>query len=341
MGGETVVVTGASGLIAKHAIAEFLRRGYAVRGTLRDPGKASAVAAAVVRAGADPAALTCVTADLTTDAGWREALAGADGVVHMASPFPMEQPDDPEDVIAPARDGTLRVLRAATAAGVPRMVLTSSTVAVMYPAGYSADHVFSESDFTDENTPGLTPYIRSKTIAEKSAWSFVKATPGAPELAVINPGFVQGPTLDDDLSTSHALYLLMARGIYPAAPRIRFPVCDVRDVAIAHALALANPQSAGQRFIVANGETGLYPLGQALARECPDLARKVPKFELPDAAVRGLAVFDKRLRTILPELGRAKNYTSARAADVLGLRPRPAEDAIRDAIVSLRNLGLI
>ena len=133
----------------------------------------------------------------------------------------------------------------------------------------------------------------------------------------------------------------MARGIYPAAPRIRFPLCDVRDVAAAHAEALVNPGAAGERFIIAAGETGLYGLGRALAAECPDLKSKVPKFELPDTVVRGLAMVDKRLRTILPELGREKQCTSAKAASVLGLKLRDGETAVRDAVRSLRDLGLV
>lgn len=338
---ETVVVTGASGFIAKHIIAELLRRGFAVRGTIRDPAKSASVARAVEAAGASSAQLSFAVADLNANHGWDEALKGASLAVHSASPFPMEQPSVADDLIRPAREGTLRVLRAAHRASVRRVVLTSSTVAVMYPPGYAREHVFSEADFTDENTPGLTPYIRSKTIAEKAAWDFVNATPGAPQLAAINPGFVQGPALDGDLSTSHELYRLMARGIYPAAPRIRFPVCDVRDVAAAHAQALVTAHAAGHRYIIANGETGLFALGQALAVECPDLKKKVPKFQLPDAAVRTLAVFDKRLRTVLPELGREKKCTAEKVQRELGVTLRDGDAAIRDAIQSLRSLGLI
>lgn len=338
---ETVVVTGASGFIAKHVITELLRRGYAVRGTVRDPAKANAAARAIEKNGAGTAHLSFTRADLTQDEGWTDALKGAAYVVHTASPFPMEQPADADDLIVPAREGTRRVMAAAHRNGVKRVVLTSSTVAVMYPTTYARDHVFDENDFTDEATKGLTPYIRSKTVAEKAAWDFVRQTQGAPELAAINPGFVQGPALDDDLSTSHELYRLMARGIYPAAPRIRFPVCDVRDVAAAHAAAMIDPRAAGERFIVSEGETGLFALGKALAAECPDLARKVPKFQLPDTAVRTLAVFDKRLRTVLPELGRKKDCTAAKAKRILGLTLRDGDSAIRDAIQSLRALGLI
>ncbi|MGL4397287.1 MAG: SDR family oxidoreductase [Hyphomicrobium sp.] len=341
MSGETVVVTGASGFIAKYIAAELLKRGFAVRGTLRTPSKADSVARAIARAGASTAQLSFVAADLLSDAGWDDAMRGAAFVAHTASPFPIEQPNDGDALIRPARDGTLRVFGAAHRAGVKRIVLTSSTVAVMYPAAFAPGHVFSERDMTDDTRAELTPYIRSKTMAEKAAWDFGQRVASAPELAVINPGFVQGPALDDDLSTSHELYRLIARGIYPAAPRIRFPVCDVRDVAAAHVEALIRPQAAGERFIVAEGETGLFALGEALARECPDLKSKVPKFQLPDLAVRGLAIFDKRLRTVLPELGRNKMCTSAKAKDVLGLTLRDGDAAISDAIRSLRALGLI
>lgn len=336
-----IVVTGCTGLIAKHSIAELLKRGHAVRGTLRSMGKADSVRAAVTRAGADPGKLSFTVADLLSDAGWDEAMTGASYLLHTASPFPMQQPDDPDEVIRPAREGTLRVLAAATRAKVKRAVVTSSTVAVLYGSGLPKGHVYTEADFTDETRTDITPYIRSKTLAEKAAWNFVKSTPGAPELAVVNPGFVHGPALDDDLSTSHELFRLMARGVYPAAPRIRFPVADVRDVAIAHAEALMHPKAAGERFLIADGQLGLFDLGQMMARELPDLKSKAPKFELPDMAVRAMAVVDKRMRTILPELGLVKAYSSAKVGDVLGLKLRPAEDAVRASITSLRELRLI
>ncbi len=335
-----VLLTGASGFIAKHIAAEVLKRGFPIRCSMRALTKADDVRRAVTKAGADAGGMSFIEADLLSDAGWDDAAGGCTYVLHTASPFPIQQPEDPEDVISPARDGTLRVLNAAAKAGVKRVVLTSSTVAVFY-SGMGPDHVYTEDDFTDESRPELTPYIKSKTIAEKAAWSFVKTTHGAPELAVIAPGFVQGPALDADLSTSHELYRLMARGIYPAAPRIRFPVCDVRDVAAAHVECLFNPSASGERFIVARDDTGLFELGQALARECPDLKSKVPKFQLPDMAVRALAVADKRMRTILPELGQHKRYSNAKVQDVLRLSLRDGETAIRDAIRSMRDLGLI
>jgi nucleoside-diphosphate-sugar epimerase len=336
-----VVVTGASGFIAKHVVGEFLKRGCSVRGTVRRLDKADAVRRAVTRLGCDPSGLSFVAVDLDSDGGWDESVAGASIVVHMASPFPIAQPDDPDDVIRPARDGTLRVLKAATRAHVKRLVLTSSSVAIFYGSGLPTGHIYSEDDFSDETRNDLTPYIKSKTIAEKAAWQFVKTTPGAPELAVINPAFVQGPALDDDLSTSHDLYRLMARGLYPAAPRIRFPVVDVRDVAAAHVEAALRPDAAGRRYLIGEGQLRLYELGRILARELPDLRPKVPKFELPDVAVRMLAVFDKRLRTILPELGEQKDYTNARVRAGLRLHLRDSDEAVTAAVRSLRDLRLI
>ncbi|WP_045835901.1 NAD-dependent epimerase/dehydratase family protein [Hyphomicrobium sp. 99] len=336
-----VVVTGASGLIAKHTIAEFLRRGFAVRGTLRSMEKADEVRRAVVKLGCDPEKVSFIVADLSSDDGWDEAVAGSQIVVHTASPFPIAQPDDPEEVIMPARDGTLRVLRSATAGAVARVVLTSSAVAIFYPSGVAEGHVYSEDDFSDETRSDLTPYIKSKTIAEKAAWDFTESTLGAPALAVINPAFVQGPALDDDLSTSHELYRIMARGTYPAVPKISFPVADVRDVAAAHFEAALRPQAAGNRYLIGEGALSLYDLGQLVARELPDLRSKVPKFELPDAAVKIMALVDKKMRTILPELGEKKDYTNVRAKKDLGLDLRSADTAAMAAIRSLRELRLI
>lgn len=336
-----VVVTGCTGFIAKHVVAELLKRGHSVRGTLRDMRKADDVRRAVARAGADPSGLTFVVADLLSDDGWDDAFAGATLVAHTASPFPIEQPDNPDDLIIPARDGTLRVLEAATRAGVKRVVVTSSTVAILYGEGLPSDHVYSEADFTDEKSQKITPYIRSKTLAEKAAWDFVRTKPGAPEMVAINPGFVHGPALDADLSTSHELFRVMARGVYPATPKIRFPMAHVADVATAHAEALVRPNAAGNRYLIGEGQLGLYDLGRVMAAELPDLASKAPKFELPDMAVRALSVVDKRMRTILPELGQKKLYTNAKAQKELGIVFKDAPTAARDSVRSLRELRVI
>ncbi len=336
-----VLVTGASGFIAKHCVVELVKAGYPVRGTVRVPERAEDVRRAVARAGADPAQTSFATADLSRDDGWDEAVAGCAYVLHTASPFPIEQPRDRDDLVRPAREGTLRVLEAATKAGVKRVVLTSSTVAVMYPNERKPDHVYTELDWTDAERRDVTPYIASKTLAERAAWDFVRRTPGAPELAVINPAFVQGPALDPDLSTSHEVLRHMARGLYPAAPRITFPVTDVRDVAELHVKAMRHPKAAGERFLSANGSLRLIAFGQLMVEECPDLKSKAPRFELPDIAVRGLAIFDPRLRTVLSELGYPRFCSNAKARAILGHTFRPANDAVRAAARSLRLMKLI
>lgn len=338
----TIVVTGASGFIAKHIIVELLHRGYAVRGTVRDLAKADAARAAIARAGANTDKLSFAAADLLADAGWDSALGSADAVLHTASPFPIQQPENDNDLLIPARDGTVRVLEAATRAGVKRAVVTSSTVAILYGSGLPDGHVYSEADFTDETRSELTAYIRSKTLAEKAAWDFVKRHGDAPRLTAINPGFVQGPALDGDLSTSHGLFQLMAQGLYPAAPKIRFPVVHVHDVAKAHATALENDATVGNRYLVADEALmSLYDLGRIMAELLPDLAGKAPRFELPDMVVRAMAVADKRLRTILPELGKVKQYSNAKARDGLGIEFVPGRSACEDSVRSLRELGLI
>lgn len=339
---DTVLVTGATGFIAKHCIAELLRRGFNVRGTARDPGRsADGVRRAVARAGVDAGNIEIVAADLLKDEGWDAAVSGCRYMLHVASPFPITQPSTREELIAPARDGALRALKAATAAGIERVVLTSSTVAVMYTSDRPEGHVYTEADWTDTSRADITPYIASKTMAEQAAWAFVKSTPGAPQLATINPGFVQGPALDPDLSTSLEVLHLMGKGTYPAAPRVEFPVVDVRDVAALHVKAMTHPDAAGHRFIATEGSASLFGIGREIAAELPDLAGKVPKFEMPDLMVRSLAVFDKRLRTVLPELGIVRRCDNAKARSVLGHTFRPPAEAIVAAARSLRDLRII
>jgi len=337
-----VLVTGASGFIAKHCIAELLRRDYAVRATLRNLARADEVRQSVAHAGADASGVELVAADLLGDEGWAQAMHGCTYVLHIASPFPLAEPKNPDDVIRPAREGALRVLRAASEAGVKRVVMTSSIVAIDLPWPEApVGHVFTEADWTDPERPDISTYVKSKTLAERAAWDFVKATAGAPELAVVNPAFVLGPAPDGDLSTSHEVLRLMAVGAYPAAPRVGFPVSDVRDVAITHALAMTSPKAAGERFLTANGFLRLYEIGQLLAKTLPDLKRKVPKFEMHDFAVRLIALVDRRLRAVLPDLGHPRHISNAKAHRVLEQSFRSAEEATTSAAASLRALHVI
>jgi nucleoside-diphosphate-sugar epimerase len=265
MAGEKVLVTGASGFIAKHCIAELLRQGYSVQATLRDLGREEATRRAIGNAGATASEAKFFSADLLNDAGWDKAMEGCTYVLHVASPFPIKNPKDPDEVIRPAREGAVRVLGAATKAGVKRVVLTSSIVAVTLPwPEAQPGHVFDETDWTNPDRPDVTAYVVSKTLAERAAWEFVKNTSGAAELTVVNPAFVLGPAPDADLSTSHEVIRLMGTGAYPAAPKIGFPISDVRDVALTHVLAMTNPNAAGQRFLTANGFLHLFEIGQLI-----------------------------------------------------------------------------
>jgi len=337
-----VLVTGASGFIAKHCIAELLRRDFAVQATLRNLSRADEVRGGIEHAGADPSSVTFAVADLLHDDGWEPAMEGCAYVLHVASPFPLNEPRDPEDVIRPAREGALRVLKAARRAGVKRVVLTSSIVAIDLPWPEAAvGHVFTENDWTNPERPDITSYVVSKTLAERAAWNFVKSDPAGPELTVVNPAFVLGPAPDPDLSTSHEVLRLMAVGAYPAAPKVGFPISDVRDVAITHALAMTHPQAAGERFLSANGFLRLIEVGRLLADTLPDLKSKVPRIELPDFFVRGLSLVDRRLKAVLPDLGFPRPISNAKSHKVLGQSFRSPQEAVKTAAASLRALHVI
>ncbi|MBI1650273.1 NAD-dependent epimerase/dehydratase family protein [Hyphomicrobium sulfonivorans] len=342
MSKQKVLVTGASGLVAKFCIAELIRQGYDVRATVRNKARVEATRRGIESAGADPTAVEFVEADLLSDNGWDAATAGCRFVQHVASPFPLKNPRNADEVIRPAREGTLRVLKAAHRSGVARVVLTSSIVAVSLPWPEApAGHVFDENDWSNPERPDVTPYVMSKTLAERAAWDFVNATPGAPELAVVNPGFVLGPAPDGDLSTSHEVVRLMGKGAYPVAPKVGFPVSDVRDVAATHALAMTHEQAKGQRFLSANGFLRLYELGQIIGKTLPDIARKMPRGEMPDGLVRVLAFVDRRLNAVKPELGFPRPVSNAKAKELLGQSFRSAEEATVAASESLRKLGII
>ncbi|MCC6735537.1 MAG: NAD-dependent epimerase/dehydratase family protein, partial [Bauldia sp.] len=264
--GETVLVTGARGFIAKHCIAALLQRGYGVRGTLRDPSDEEEVRAAVATVVDAGDGLSFAKADLTADAGWDEAVRGCAAVMHIASPYPISQPRDVNEVVRPAREGTLRALNAARAAGVKRVVLTSSVAAVA--AGRTDKTSFDEADWSNVDAPDINAYSLSKTLAERAAWDFVADGKG-PELAVINAGQVFGPPLDANVQTSGEMIENFLRGKYPLVSRFGLPVVDVRDVAAAHVAAMEKPEAAGQRFIVADDFLWFSDIGRILGEAYP------------------------------------------------------------------------
>jgi nucleoside-diphosphate-sugar epimerase len=340
--GELVLVTGGSGFIATHCILQLLAAGHRVRATVRSLKREAEVRATLKAAGTDAGErLAFFAADLTADAGWAEAVAGCDFVLHVASPFPLAVPRHEDELIIPAREGALRVLRAARDAGVRRVVQTSSFAAIGY--GHpQMPRPFDEHDWTQVDGPGLTASAKSKTLAERAAWDFLAREGGSMELAVVNPVGVFGPVLGADFSTSIELVRRMMDGALPALPRIAFGVVDVRDVADLHLKAMTAPDAAGERFLAVAGDfLSLRDIAQVLKRRLGDKARRVPTRELPDWLLRIVALVDKSVGQIVPELGKPKNAVNDKARRMLGWTPRPAEEALVATAESLVRLGLV
>ncbi len=339
---ETVLVTGASGFIAKHIVLQLLNAGHSVRGTLRSPGRAEEVRAAVGPHLEDKAAvdrLSFVTLDLEQDAGWAEAVRGCTVIMHTASPFPIAQPKDPDVLIRPAVEGTLRALRAAKAAGIGRVILTSSSVAVLntpLPAGRER---YDERDWSDVADPKSTPYVKSKTLAERAAWDFVAGEGKGIALTVINPCFVLGPPLDEHFGSSVSVVRRMLKGRDPMVPKLGFACVDVRDIAALHLAAMDQPATTGQRIIGSGGEMWFDEMARALKAAYP--ARRIATMVAPKALLRVLALFDAEIRSILPAVGNMERVDNARAVTVLGRALRPPEEALVASAEYLVSRGLV
>ena len=331
---KTVVVTGITGYIGAHTAIQLLEQGYHVIGTMRDLGRESHIRTLIASHTERAAHLSFRQADLTDDvATWSAALREADAVIHVASPLPRVMPTDPDELIVPAKQGVLSVLQAASAAGAKRVVLTSSTVAIMY--GVAKKKTFTEHDWTDpDNRLDTTPYIRSKTIAERAAWEFMKTERNGLELVVINPGLVLGPVLDpNDYGTSAALVLKMLDGSLPALPRTGYSLVDVRSVADMHVRALETPEAAGERFICANTYMTLREIADVLRRHYPH--RRLPKATLPNWTVRLLARFDRETAPIAVELNAERKHDNQKAKKLLGWNPIADQQSIVDTADSL------
>ena len=317
----TALVTGGSGYLATRLIAELLRQGTRVTTTVRSLDREAGVRAAVRRGGADDSGLRFVVASLTAEEGWAEAAAGAEEVHHVASP--MIQTTDAAEVVGPARDGALHALRAARDAGARRVVLTSSFAAV----GYSPKPVrdYDESDWTDPDTPGLPAYPRSKAVAERAAWDFVEREGGGLELVALNPTWIAGPTLTSESRSSLQLFTAMLTGRMPVAPRQRFGVVDVRDVAALHLAAMRTPEAAGKRYLALadGGTTTWLGVARVLRERLGALADPAPTTEEPGEDP--------------PEL----TIRTDRAKRELGFRPRPAADTLVETVESMRDLGML
>ena len=325
---QRVLVTGGSGFVASHCIVQLMNAGYEVRTTVRSVSREPMVRAMLAKARVvDQLALSFVEADLMHDKGWANAVADCDFVLHVASPFPVGKPEREDDLIVPARDGTLRVLKASRDAGVTRVVLTSSFAAIGY--GHAErDAPFTEFDWTD-STQKVSAYVKSKTLAERAAWDFVANEGGRLELSVVNPVGVFGPVLGPDYSSSIGLLKQMLDGAVPGCPKLYFGVVDVRDVADLHVRAMIHPAANGERFLSVAGDfMSVFDIAKVLKRRMGPAASKVPSRELPNFVVRLAALFNPVVRETLPELGKVKNGSNEKARRVLGWTPRSNEDAI-------------
>ncbi|MFT4121510.1 SDR family oxidoreductase [Bradyrhizobium sp.] len=339
---STVLVTGGSGFVGIHVVLQLLAGGHEVRTTVRRPDRRDEVLAMLREGGAaSPETLSFFTADLTRDEGWHEAVGGCDYVLHVASPLSTSVPKDENEMIVPARDGTLRVLRAARDAGVKRVVVTSSLGAIGY--GHPPrDKPFDETDWTNLDGTDLQPYVKSKTLAERAAWEFVAREGGGLELSVVNPVGIFGPVLGPDFSGSIEIVKSLLDGAMPAVPRVYFGVVDVRDVADLHLRAMTAPEAKGERFIAASGDTlSILDIARVLRRELGPQARRVPRLQAPDWVVRLAAARIPLLRAVVPVLGKVRHATGAKAGSLLGWHARSSKEAILGTAESLIRLGLV
>lgn len=330
-----VLVTGGSGYIAGYLIRALVAKGWQVNTTVR-----SLTREAEVRGWLDVPAesLRFFAADLENDAGWAEAMAGCTHVAHVASPFPAGAPSD-DELIVPAREGALRALRFAKAAGVGRVVLTSSVAAIAY--GHKDVRPYTEADWTDVTAPGVGAYIKSKTIAERAARDWMRDHGDGMEFVSVNPSAVLGPLLSDDFSTSIQFISRLMDGSVPGTPRLGFAVVDVRDLAELHVLALETPGIDGERFIAAGKFYWMRDVAEILRTGLGRQARKVPRRGIPDFVVRLLAIFDPTIRQVTGEIGRLRAVDPAHTASRLGWWTRREQETILDTARSLLERGIV
>jgi len=338
---KRVLITGITGFIAGHTAIAFLKAGYEVRGTLRSMKKAE-VTKATLASLADVSKLEFVEADLMSDDGWATAMKGIENVAHVASPFPMGEPKDENELIIPAVEGTLRVLKAADKVGVKNFVQTSSVAAVAYGHGKSRTAPYTEADWTVLDGPGVGAYIKSKTLAEKAARDYMKASGQKMHYASVNPGLVLGPLLDENFGTSVEIIQMFLSGKYPGTPKIMMSVVDVRDVATLHLKAMETSEPTGGRYLAVDRYVPLLTLSLALRNGLGELAKKAPKRELPNLVTRMVAIFDAGARSIVPSLGEVHSIDTSLTRKALNF-PKfiSAEDAAIATGQSLIDMKLV
>lgn len=333
----TVFVSGGSGYIAGFLIRQLVGEGWTVHTTIRNLAKEAAVRETL---SVDNAKVRFFAADLMSDAGWVEAMTGCTHAAHVASPLPADAPKHEDELIVPARDGALRALKAAKAAGVRRFVMTSSMAAISYGHGPGRTS-FTEADWTDATSPDAYPYVRSKTIAERAARDWVAEQGGGIEFCTVNPSLVLGPLQSGDFSTSLEAIKKLLEGSMPGMPDLGFGIVDVRDVADMHVRCLTAPNMANERFICSGPFLMLDEVAAILRAGLGPQARKVPKLKLPNWLVRIAARFDPVIGQVIGELGKRRESPATHARDVLGWVPRPVEESILDTARDMIRLGIV
>jgi len=337
---DRVLVTGISGFIGSHTAVKLLEKGFSVRGTVRDKDKGARVAAHICAAAKMPKdSIELVEAELTKDDGWADAVKDCRFIQHIASPVPLESPKDREALVPEARAGAQRVLENGFSAGAERIVMTSSIAAMIGQKGRSGHFKFGENDWTDPDWKAQTAYPVSKTRAELSAWAYAEAQRLNNKLVTVNPGMVFGPDTFDNGSASLAVIRALLRKEFPASPKLAFPIVDVRDVAAIHVAAMTAPKAGGRRLIAGSDTLWFKDMVAILRTAYPK--RKLPKGELPNFALKLIARFDDRLKTLLADLGIFHEADNAYVTNITQVMPRPAREAVLATAESLIRQGAV
>jgi dihydroflavonol-4-reductase len=341
MSGNVVLVTGASGFLASHIVLKLLSQGVAVRGSVRNAAKGEHIRKVLQQHGADTSKLSFVELDLMSDGGWQEAMHGVKHLIHTASPFITHLPKHEDEVVRPAIDGTRRALSAALSAGVERIVLTSSEVAVGRGHTKSPERILTEADWSDVDAPGMTPYFKSKTLAERAAWAIMEEAGRRDDMTVINPGLILGPLLEEDFGTSGGIIRKMMSGQFPGAPDLHFSIVDVRDATDLHILAMTDERGFGHRIFASDSTVSFKQTAEMLAEAFPQYKRKLPTRPLPNFLVRLVSLFDADARASKRMLGLRFELDNSLAQALLGRPLINARSAITATGQSLIDLNLL
>jgi len=338
---KPILVTGASGFVALHTIIQLLQQGYNVRATLRTLSREAEVREITAKHVQANDRLEILPGNLEQDSGWSEAMRGVESVLHIASPFPLLDPKNENELIVPAVEGTQRVLRAAHDEKIKRVVIVSSVAAVS--AGHNGeDRTFDENDWSIvENNIGA--YAKSKTLAEREAWKFINGAENTNkmEMVAINPPLILGPLPNKDLATSAEMISTLMLGQVPGVARMKVGIVDVRDVASALILAMTTPEAAGNRFICPAGTVWLKEIADTLHKKYAARGYKIHTTQFPVFLVRLLALFDKKIARVADDLNWDFEFSDEKIKRILKWNPRPAEEAILAMAESLIEHGLV